>query len=660
MRPSALRRAVRFTAGAGAVLAVALPAAAQGSFSWEDDGTLHTGVWRFSQSGGLDGDPYRLFIGGDGGVLGNAGDEWTYTPPGTAYVVSIHGTVVNQVAGSRTRFGVRRANGEWAADALDGGSGWHQSCLIASCATPTAADSPTNDLSFFSGAQAVYRLDLSGAPGYVSQSLEYFGVTVDDPEPPTITAVSSGVGESVGSGLYTATATATDPGLGVKTLELVRDGTVIGSASRDCEPHEVPCSAEWTASITYDAAALPEGTTTLGMRARDVAGHVSELASWPLVVDRTPPAFDSEFTIYAALDEATGKAIVNWAAAGNVSEEDDEDGPGPVAGYKYRYRHPGGTFSGWLDSLGGLERAEIPAAAMDDVYELEIVPVDDAGNEGVAKAVTVSVDRLGDHCDNTANGAPGDCFDDIEPGPDSEEGQPEDDVTLVEPPGARLAYPASRREIQIGGGGWATVRRQNQSFVIGNVHDGWTMDVNIPTPVPALGWLPGHVNGSYDDCGWVKTSHVESSGDPIETECPDTFKPKAYRFASGINCQRAPDTETCNWGARTKLLRNVTDVDFCLNVEPTPVDHIPVRCENKVPDRLTTDRIRTGYTVAWRYVVNGGPGRRGRFVLVSDQLHHIGKTEGQWGFIPRRAFKKNLCSQTSLEKYACGDPIEES
>ena len=129
------------------------------------------------------------------------------------------------------------------------------------------------------------------------------------------------------------------------------------------------------------------------------------------------------------------------------------------------------------------------------------------------------------------------------------------------------------------------------------------------------------------------------------------------RFASGVNCQKIPGFDGCTTAARTRLLRHVTDVDFCLNVSPTPVDHVPLRCENKVEDRLTPERISNGYTVGWRYVTHGGPDRRGRFVLVMD-IHINNNREGRWGFIPRRAFKKNLCSQRSNEKFGCGDPIE--
>jgi len=105
-----------------------------------------------------------------------------------------------------------------------------------------------------------------------------------------------------------------------------------------------------------------------------------------------------------------------------------------------------------------------------------------------------------------------------------------------------------------------------------------------------------------------------------------------------------------------ELERNVTDVDFCLNVDPPSVDGVPRTCENKASTRLTPAKISAGYKVSWRYVTNGPPGKMGNFLLVEDGRHVEDPRRGRWGFIPRRAFRGSLCTRTSTFKYNCGAP----
>jgi hypothetical protein len=85
-----------------------------------------------------------------------------------------------------------------------------------------------------------------------------------------------------------------------------------------------------------------------------------------------------------------------------------------------------------------------------------------------------------------------------------------------------------------------------------------------------------------------------------------------------------------------------------------PVGHFPTTCENKLPNRLTPEKIKAGFRVGWRYTTNGRklPGGS-RFVLGTDPTIDD-RRNGRWIFIPRRAFPSHLCNREDNQKYNCG------
>lgn len=171
-----------------------------------------------------------------------------------------------------------------------------------------------------------------------------------------------------------------------------------------------------------------------------------------------------------------------------------------------------------------------------------------------------------------------------------------------------------------------------------------------------LGWKTGRIYGVFGTCGWVRSGRVDPpDGSTVPTGCAGDFRPSAGTFADTLNCRETskptvPAVKECRKttpiGLKTE--KRVRNVDFCLNVEPTPVNGVPTRCESKIEDRLTYDNIRAGYQVGWRYTTNGN-----RFVLVNDP-NVANDRRGVWGFIPRRAFRSQLCTRKSNLRLNCG------
>jgi YD repeat-containing protein len=527
-----------------------------------------------------------------------------------------------------------------------------------------------------------------------------YRVTRDYDPDATPTIVASGEwwdaqGDYVaGNRAYDVTLSASSPdGAGIARVSLEEVGVgQVAAAEAPCTsgPEGRRCPRDFAMSFQVDAASLAEGSHTYRALTEDEAGHAGSSDTWTVFVDRSAPDFDSDFVITANLESSTNTAIVDWSAAGDALLADGTAGAGVAETYRYRYRRGTGDYSEWSNTA--LERAELPESFYGEVLTFEIAPGDDVDNYGPIKSATATVSGEGEHCQATASGVPGDCSDEPddpldtgEPladdfGPDAEELDDEEPVDLVpvasggsERAQARNSVDAYRVSIRIqrqyegepGRNLWGTIRRYNNSFVIGNANDGWTFDL-ARGDYTQFGWRAGRIYGGFGTCGWIRSGRVPTSGEETRTACSKDFRPNRERFADGLNCQprrsEGPNGEPrigdCNRATLIELKRNVTDVDFCLNVDPPPVDNVPVRCENKAETRLTPERIRNGYKVSWRYVTNGQPGRKGKYVLVEDSRHVEDPRHGRWGFIPRRAFREHLCTRTSTSKYNCGAPDE--
>ena len=274
---------------------VRYPIVVDPAYGWVDDGWLYLNPWVFADSGGMDSAPEQLWIGASGAVSEGAWGEWTYTPPGTAYVIEFSGNPwYDYPAPTRTLSGVRQSNGAWGAvhydsDSPPPGTSYAYGCLIASCGAPVAGDAPTNNLSYFAGAQAVFRMEVTGTPASGGAGIQYFYVGIDDPDVPTLASVSSGAPGWIEGGTHNATANANDAGLGVKTIELIKAGVVVGHDDQPCAPEDGDCPQALAGSIAYNASALPEGITTYGLRAEDWLEHQSSVSNFDVKIDRTDP-----------------------------------------------------------------------------------------------------------------------------------------------------------------------------------------------------------------------------------------------------------------------------------------------------------------------------------------------------------------------------------
>lgn len=340
-------------------------AASAAGYGWTDDGWLYYEVW----------DGYGAY--GPPPLTVKSNGEVSYTPPGTAYVTGIQGVISSYRAGGGTvTFGLRHPNGQWL-DSNTNPNDWTDACLVSCSGTsPTPTDSPTGNLSYYSGTQAVLKLDGGGANDYAD--LTYFNIDLDDPEAPTLTSANGGVSAAwVKTGIRTATAAANDAGLGVKRLELVNGTTVVGTKTRTCEPRDglTACPQPLSGSINYDIAALPEGRLTLGLRAVDWTDKVSSTSAFPVNIDRTAPAAPSEF-MRMNFDPETGNARIGWEPTEDPNLADGSAGSG-VASVEARYSLNGGAYSAWTSTPDSMISF---TGSLNDNVTVEARVTDAAGN----------------------------------------------------------------------------------------------------------------------------------------------------------------------------------------------------------------------------------------------------------------------------------------
>lgn len=128
-------------------------------------------------------------------------------------------------------------------------------------------------------------------------------VTRDDADRPTVAWDDAPALAWKRSGIQSATVSAQDTGLGVKSLRVdqTSGGTAADtstSTARCAGTTGSPCPATWNGrelsrTLTYDVANLDEGVTTVKAQAEDVVGNASSApATWTLGVDRSAPVID--------------------------------------------------------------------------------------------------------------------------------------------------------------------------------------------------------------------------------------------------------------------------------------------------------------------------------------------------------------------------------
>jgi YD repeat-containing protein len=449
---------------------------------------------------------------------------------------------------------------------------------------------------------------------------------------------------SNGVAAQSVTLSATDAVSGVKRVALEEIGKPETAASiASCPPTTTMpnlCPASYSATVTVNPAVLAEGAHSFRQTASDMAGNVGVSTPWIVSIDRTGPGFAAGFSTSASLDPASGTAVIDWDGAADPALPDGSVGSG-LAGYTVRTRPAGGAWSAWVPTK--LEQALVGGSISGRVYNVEVQPSDQVGNLGAVKAFDVTVTGSGSVCQATANGYPPGCSDDPG-GEDTTEPEP---AQLVQSTSAGSGSPqtltaAYRYTVHIGGGGWKTIRRWHNSYVIGNVHDGWQFDQVRQDYTDDVGWITGKIYGQFNACGWIQAE--PQTGEGVETACPTHLKIDLERFADGVNCA------SCNRGTPIQVIRPYPQ---CRNVSPPPTDNVPTTCLDAITTRTTDQAVTDGYQVAWRYVTNDN-----RFVLVDDTNVAEGdKSNGFWVFMDRRAFRTpSLCTRNAVKKYDCGAP----
>jgi YD repeat-containing protein len=511
--------------------------------------------------------------------------------------------------------------------------------------SPTAPCQSTN----FDFAKTVVQRPDTTSTTYCAN--DHAQITYDTDNPTTATASGEWYDlrdqYTQGTGTHSITLAGADAGAGVKKLALQRVGGIdVASSTQGCDPRNATaptaCPHTATATVSFDPSAVPEGAQSFRPATTDYAGTTTTGAAWVVNIDRTGPVFASGFTSGASLDPATNTAVIDWDGASDPDLPGDVAGSG-MAGYVVRTRPAGGTWSAWVAT--NLEQALVAGAHDGQVYNVEVQPHDQLGNLGAVKAFDVTVTGQGSACQATANGYPPGCSDDPG-GEDTTEPEP---ATLVATPspgsggGVQSLTAAYQYTVHIGGGGWKTIRRWHNSYVIGNVHDGWQFDQVRQDYTDTDGWITGKIYGQFNACGWIQFE-PQTSDDEVQTSCPQNLKIDVDRFADGVNCS------SCNRGTPIQVIRPYPQ---CRNVAPPPTDNIPTTCLDAITTRTTDQAVKDGYEVAWRYVTNDN-----RFVLVDDtNVDDSDKSNGFWVFMDRRAFRTpSLCTRNAIQKYDCGPP----
>ena len=428
---------------------------------------------------------------------------------------------------------------------------------------------------------------------------------------------------------------------------------VLGFANGDSTNPSRPTDDSTTVGFETVATNLggPASTPYVAVQSTATGAPRVAVAAKPskrVAADTTPPRFAHNFEVWAKLEPSTGTAIVSWDAAQDQPLADGSLGSG-LQKYHYDYSEfdppagdcstfaPGSTAQFHEDGTE-LERAVLPGPGAHEGARLfvKIYAVDQVGNTSAGKCVELTISGVGNRCDATASGYPPACAD---PNPIEEDNEPSVDIVPdTEAVASRNGTDAFVHRVRVASGGWTTIRRYWQSYAIGNAHHGWSYDQVDQNYEGTNGWVTGRINGNFGSCGWVKAA--PDPGRSTRTSCPADYRPIEPQFSDSVNCLN------CDHGAIRKVVRPAPQ---CRNVSPTPVNHTPIRCENRAAGRLDADdlfRIRPDdYVVRWRYETNGK-----KFVMVNDQHWEPGAS--RWVFMPRWALGQNLCTKMD-RRYEC-------
>jgi YD repeat-containing protein len=185
---------------------------------------------------------------------------------------------------------------------------------------------------------------------------------------------------------------------------------------------------------------------------------------------------------------------------------------------------------------------------------------------------------------------------------------------------------------------WGTIRRNKQSYVLGNARNGWHFAKQEEHEAGGAADL-GTIGTGYKGCGWVYADHIGSKNIGNEpSACEHTpgsangsFEPKPSAFSSSLDCKSCAGGHPVKLEHGTPVCLNVSPLNkpessTCNDVNPAKPSLAPTKSE---------EEGKTAPQVKWRYVT-----REGRWVLV--QIAGLGIAEGSWAFVQRSALPKTL------------------
>jgi hypothetical protein len=171
---------------------------------------------------------------------------------------------------------------------------------IAQPAGTTYNDAPLAAASYF------YRVIARDAAGNLSApSPEATATVTSDTTPPTVSLTSPAAGATV-SGTITVTATASD-NVGVAGVQFLLDGAALGA-----EDTTSPYSVSWNTTTAVN------GSHTLSVRARDVAGNQTTTATVAVTVNNVAPPPPTGLVAAYAFEEGTGTTAADATGTGHV------------------------------------------------------------------------------------------------------------------------------------------------------------------------------------------------------------------------------------------------------------------------------------------------------------------------------------------------------
>jgi len=401
-------------------------------------------------------------------------------------------------------------------------------------------------------------------------------------------------------------------------------------------------------AATYSAGALPEGISTLSLRARDAAGSLSPVAAhaqWNIKVDRTAPQWPQGLGVQATHDATAQATVVDWLGA----EDPDAANGTPLSGVaSYRGRYRVAQSDQWTEFSGPEPELRLVQRPHPESFVVELSAVDYAGNatEPVTVEVAATSATAADQCRESDKGAyPSSCLDPSANYVANDDPEEVEEVEFEPEADPTARTPANRYRIGIDAEDCeerrltdhpclTTVRNARQAYAIGSTVDRSVIGaiqkrrVERPGKVFPYYYL-GDISNPIDprrsyrgNCGWIRRSLAED--DPFSrssSACEIDYEPNIRNFSRRVNCR----TLGCDHGTAI-LLEHPSPA--CANVFPAPAGKTD-GCN------WSLRTIAAGTCVEWRYVTTDN-----QFVMVKDRRFDL--WEGSWVFIRRSALEADF------------------